>query len=401
MQARIYAIQERAEAKKKAYLDEQAKAQREADRLLEERYQARFNKLIGAGMVVDATGNLTIRDGDQTLSALATQIRFATDEQMAAVLSKVEVIRSAQIEREEAARQAKEAEEREAQELKERLAKQQADQEAQAAKLKAEREAFEKERAEMRQAKNDTRVEDLLCIGATAWGEHIGVRGMHEFAIATLADHDADQWAQCKLWVREAAVKAMQEQKERERQESIRSDRCQELIELGADRYADETWRMSSDDNGLSVGHLEIGTMTSDEWSAVLARFKEAAEARGGALDMELVPDPNGPSEVWADPKEWATRIEADPEAGSVLTIPVGGISGPRPLQEGSAVAGEQPDLESGVVITQRHPDEIALEAYRDALLAVVHPCFDDLCIGASIDKIRMVRNVIQIELSE
>lgn len=289
MQARLYEIQQRAEAKKKAYLDEQAKAQREAEQLLEQRYQDRFNKLIGAGMVVDATGNLTIRDGDLTLSALPSQIRFATDEQMAAVMVKVDVIRTAQIEREEAARQAKEAEEREAQELKDRLAKQQEEQEAQAAKLKAEREAFEKEKAEMRGTKNRLREQELVTLGAEVvedgvFGRGVGLGGP-TYVCEDLADMDEARWTEVKQQVREAKVKAIKEQQQRDREWELYVVREQELINMGIPYDGDNTWTLGSE----TVKDSVLFKATSDEWAAVLARFKEAAEAR----DNQSAEDPD------------------------------------------------------------------------------------------------------------
>lgn len=285
IQARIYAIQERAEAKKKAYLDEQAKAQREAERLLEERYNDRVGKLMAIGMAFEPSGNLTIRHGEETATATKEQIRFATDEQMAGAVQRAEIIAERIAEAEAAAQQAKEAEERERQEEAERLAQQKREQEAEQAKLKADREAFEKERA-----------------------EHA------------------------------AKVKAIEERKEQERQDWTRAMRAQTLHELGASEQSDGGW-VIGDGVGARphVSVQELRTMTSDEWASILARFKEAAEAR----DNIRIPDADEALPVF----ELTPGI--DPE--QVLWNTPDGKLPQRPV--GSAVVGAQPDhLETDVM---------------------------------------------------
>lgn len=331
MQARLFEIQQRAEAKKKAYLDERAKAQREADRLLEERYTGRVAKLLEAGMTIEANGNLTIRDGEQVMTAQPAQIRFSTDEQMGGVLAKVATIRDAQIEREAAALQAKEAEERERQEEAERLAQQKREQDEAAAKLKADREQLEKDRAEMRKAKNDMRFGELETLGA-----HLATEVMERGFITRdgLGDLSDEYWTALKTAVRDAKVKAIEEQNEAHRQKTLCHFRGEELKALGAQRYPDASWHIGVDEPGIS--EHAMGTMTSDEWAPVLARFKEAAEARD-----------NQPAE---DPDQWKKdgRL-TNPNPGPVTATLVefrevpGSFPVAEVLQQGSAVDGAQP----------------------------------------------------------
>ena len=225
MQARIYAIQERAEAKKKAYLDEQAKAAREAERLLEERYTGRVAKLIAAGMVQQAD-TLVIEHDGQTMSALLSQVRFATDEQMTTVVLKVHAIAAQKETAALAAAQAKEAEERERVEEANRLAAQKAEQEAEAAKLKAEREAFEREKAEMRKEKGNRRATDLVDIGAS-WRK-CGDVYIREFCTTQgrLADMTDEEFQQVKQFVRDACVKDKQEYDEQAKAEAERAEQA-------------------------------------------------------------------------------------------------------------------------------------------------------------------------------
>jgi flagellar hook protein FlgE len=278
-QAEIYAIQQRAEAKKKAYLDEQAKAARAAEELLERQYQARVAKLLEAGMAVEPNGNLTIRDGDQTLSALPRDIRFATDEQMAAVLTKVGTIRAAQIEREAAALQAKEAEEREQVELAARLKAKEEEQKATEANLKADREALEKEREEMADTRAETRGADLVVLGAVCHGYGPALHyeiGDVIVAHAELRHMDAETWTATRDRVRDAKVKAIQEQKQRDREWELYAVREEQLINMGIRYDGENTWTLGE----FAVKDSVLFKSTSDEWDAVLARFKEAAEAR-------------------------------------------------------------------------------------------------------------------------
>jgi hypothetical protein len=360
MQARIYAIQERAEAKKKAYLDEQAKAAREAERLLEERYQARFNKLVGAGMLVDAAGSLTIRDGEQTLSALPAQLRFATDEQMAAVLAKVETIRAAQIEREEAARQAKEAEERERVEEANRLAIQKRVQEAEAAKLKAEREAFEKERS-----------------------EHA------------------------------AKMKAEQDQKEWDAQIKHAADRGEELRALDAEQYEDGSWHLGVIEGDPEVTQADLREMTSDEWAPVLARFKEAAEAR----DSQPIATGND-DDTFTPPSEWAKRVAENgpPENVRVITVVTHDEAGQIPegamdaIREATRKVFDEPHNEAEyradvakatTIIVHDELDAGTLAKYRDLLLAVEYPADDALFRQHNVEIVADLRKYITDRLTQ
>lgn len=337
-QAEIYAIQQRAEAKKKAYLDEQAKAQREAERLLEERYQGRLKKLMDAGMSFDGTA-LLITEGENSLSALATQVRFATDEQMAAVLGKVEAIAERKREAEAAAQQAKEALEREEAEERERLRVQKEEQDAAAAKLKAEREQLDREREEMADSRAETRGADLVVLGATAHG--YGPAAMRYEIGDVIVGHgelrhmDADTWASTRERVRLAKVKAIEADKEHERQMNLRQSRIEEVLALGA----------THEYGILSIGSVNecesnYGKLTSDEWALVLARFKEAAEARDSRhaeddCTAELPPYNPGP--------------DSPPYVA------------PQPLPEGSAVVGAQP-VENGVPVGMAFKVRVVVE---------------------------------------
>lgn len=349
LQADVYAAEEILEAKKKAYLDEQAKAQREAERLLEERYQGRLKKLMDAGMSFDGTA-LLITEGESSLSALATQVRFATDEQMAAVLGKVEAIAERKREAEAAALQAKEAEEREQAELASRLKAKEDEQAAEAAKLKAEREALDRERAEMRKAKNDLRWNELRTLGAEAGGDGDGngmwigpdEPGGGKFRADTLADLSDENYAIAKQRVRDAKVKAIEEQKERERQQGLLEERELQLELTGADLYADGTWHLGVVEGDPQVTQLDLRTMTSDEWAPVLARFKEAAERTKQAESLtEVMAAPDKAANALTLERFEASADGHDPHEQADF-LPV---IGSQPLPEGSAVVGSQPDL--------------------------------------------------------
>lgn len=379
MQARIYAIQERAEAKKKAYLDEQAKAQREADRLLEERYTGRVAKLTGAGMTFDAAGNLTIRDGEQTMSVLPTQVRFFDDAQFDKGLERVQAIAHKIREAEAAALQAKEAQEREEAEERERLAQQKREQDADAAKLKAEREQLERDRAEMRKTKNEMRAVDLETLGGV-WVTEAPARiefGGTSLPVHSLADFDDEKWQEVRGWVRDAKVKAIEEQKEWDAQMKRAADRGEELRALGAEQYEDGAWHLGVIEGDPDVTQLDLRTMTSDEWAPVLARFKEAARARDNkphpddcTADLPEFPyTPDSPPYV----APIATGNDDDthgPPQVSIDTVgPLAGKGWPKsaePLQEGSAVVGSPTDW-------QRIDDgPVNAEEYRENLSRVV-----------------------------
>ena len=340
-QAEIYAIQQRAEAKKKAYLDEQAKAQREAERLLEERYQGRLKKLMDAGMSFDGTA-LLITEGENSLSALATQVRFATDEQMAAVLGKVEAIAERKREAEAAAQQAKEALEREEAEERERLRVQKEEQDAAAAKLKAEREQLDREREEMADSRAETRGADLVVLGATAHG--YGPAAMRYEIGDVIVGHgelrhmDADTWASTRERVRLAKVKAIEADKEHERQMNLRADRIAEVVALGA----------THEYGILTIGEVgecesNYGKLTSDEWAPVLARFKEAAEARDNMGDKVL--PIAGPGQHIKDGKVYFDAVCDESNQ----------------LQEGSAVVGAQP-VDNGVPVGMAFKVRVVVE---------------------------------------
>lgn len=349
-QAEIYAIQQRAEAKKKAYLDEQAKAQREADRLLEERYTGRVAKLTGAGMTFDAAGNLTIRDGEQTMSVLPTQVRFFDDAQFDKGLERVQAIAHKIREAEAAALQAKEAQEREEAEERERLRVQREDQDAAAAKLKADREEFEREKAALRKAKNEMRAVDLETLGGT-WRTDAPARiefGGTSLPVDSLADFDDAKWQEVRGWVRDAKVKAIEEQKERERRNTNVKTRSLVLMELGIPYDGNNKWELGD----AIVSDMAMGAFNEEEWAPVLARFKEAAEARdrtpsqnGYVIDAdchkEIVPAP-APIEVDHSEPEWKSYQKTNDRDADLS----------QPLQEGSAVVVAQPDLESGVDTT-------------------------------------------------
>lgn len=366
LQAEIAGIEEELEAMKKAYTEELAKAANEAARLLEERYQGRVAKLLEAGMVIEPNGNLTIRDGDQNLSALATDIRFATDERMAGVLAKVATIRAAQIERDAAAQQAKEAEEREQAELAARLKAKEEEQKAEAAKLAKERADIEREKEEMADHRAATRAAELVACGATAHG--YGPAAMRYEIGDVIVGHgelrhmDADTWNTTRQRVRDAKVKAIEEQKELERQNARHEERCSELRALDAEEYPDESWSIGAADGDPIVTYEQLRTMTSDEWAPVLARFKEAAEARDNVTitNVERVGD-----HIHAD----ATLNDTEDRA--VIDL--------HPLQEGSAVVGAQPEglwwevRTEYVFVTSIQAD--SEEAAKEAALKDGPPC--------------------------
>jgi len=358
MQARIYAIQERAEAKKKAYLDEQVKAQREADRLLEERYAGRVSKLIAAGMT-QQVDTLVIEHDGQTMSALLSQVRFATDEQMAGVLGKVEGIAERKREAEAAALQAKEAQEREEAEERERLRVQKEEQDAAAAKLEADRKQLEREREEMADHRAETRGADLVVLGATAHGYGPAVRyeiGEVIVGHGELRHMDMETWIATRERVRLAKVKAIEEQKERERRNTLVETRSMVLRDAGATYDGQGAWKCGE----WETTDAALARMTSDEFGQCLELFgeanrktlgfKEAAEARDKQPAIELVPDPNGPSEVWTDPGEWAKRVAEDgkPETIRILNVVTdhAPTEYPNPNNPQTDIAGAQPEAD-------------------------------------------------------
>ena len=346
MQARIYAIQERAEAKKKAYLDEQAKAQREAERLLEERYNDRVGKLMAIGMAFEPNGNLTIRHGEETATATKEQIRFATDEQMAGAVQRAEIIAERIADAAEAARQAKEAQEREEAEERERLRVQKEEQDAAAAKLKEEREALDRGREDMADHRAGTRGADLVVLGATAHG--YGPAAMRYEISDVVVGHgelrhmDNETWIATRERVRDAKVKAIEEQREHMRKQELAEARVKELQALGAEEFPEGIWHLGVVEGDPMVLIGQLRTMTSDEWAPVLARFKEAAERTKQAESLtEVMAAPDKAANALTLERFEASADGHDPHEQADF-LPV---IGSQPLPEGSAVVGSQPDL--------------------------------------------------------
>lgn len=376
LQAEIAGIEEELEAKKKAYTDELAKAAREGERIIEERYQARRAKLLEAGMSIEANGNLSIQEGDRGGTLMPSQIRFFTDDQMDSALKLATDVQRCKNERLLAEKQAKEDEEREAQELKDRLKAKEDEQKAEAAKLKKDREDLEKEREQMADARAETRGADLVVLGATAHG--YGPAAMRYEIGDVIVGHgelrhmDADTWMATRERVREAKVKAIEEQKEHMRKQELAEARVKELQGLGAEEFPEGIWHLGVVEGDPAVLIGQLRTMTSDEWAYVLARFKEAAEAR------DRTPSPA--ESIINNALEELTPVNV---RTAIATGSEDDLHGPpeglHPLQEGSAVVGAQPEglwwevRTEYVFVTSIQAD--SEEAAKEAALKDGPPC--------------------------
>lgn len=209
LQARIRAIEIPLEEDMAKYDRELERIRQEELRKIEDRNKARASFVIGAGM--------TFTGAEYRLDEL---VLFPVDLNTwndAAFenwkIAKLQPALQAKADREKAAREA--AEKAEA-ERKAKDAELKAEAEKQAAEKKrmdAERAELEREKAEMRKAKSAMRRDELVTLGGETWEregtEYAGIQGVHVFVIHSLSSYTDEQWAQCKEWVRDAKVKAV------------------------------------------------------------------------------------------------------------------------------------------------------------------------------------------------
>lgn len=290
LQGEIKAMERTVEARLKAWTDEQA-------RKAQERAEARGKRLMAEGMAWDGArysiGAIVIWPADvQTMSDDAFEA-FVTHTLAPAAATE----RARKAAEEEQARKDAEAEEgrrkaKEAQRAEEVAAMEREfeRQRKERERLDAERAALDAERAAMRKEKMESRMRDLVMLGAANVPSPAGDQmqaGKVAILCDSLADLKDDQYAELRTRIRDAAAEVVRQRQEEEKAQARWKERATVLFELGAERDDAGTWTMGD----ATTTDQVLRTATAEEYSQVQQAFKVAQDQRANQAQIASAPE--------------------------------------------------------------------------------------------------------------
>ena len=290
LQGEIKAMERTVEARLKAWTDEQA-------RKAQERAEARGKLLMAEGMAWDGArysiGAIVIWPADvQTMSDDAfeafvthTLAPAAATERARKAAEEEQARRDAEAEEER--RKAKEAQRAEEVAAMEREFERQRKERE---RLDAERAALDAERAAMRKEKMESRMRDLVMLGAANVPSPDGDQmqaGKVAILCDSLADLKDDQYAELRTRIRDAAAEAVRQRQEDEKAQARWKERATALFEIGAERDDAGTWTLG---DATTTDHV-LRTATADEYSSVQLAFKVAQEQRANQAQIASAPE--------------------------------------------------------------------------------------------------------------
>ena len=290
LQGEIKAMERTVEARLKAWTDEQA-------RKAQERAEARGKLLMAEGMAWDGArysiGAIVIWPADvQTMSDDAfeafvthTLAPAAATERARKAAEEEQARRDAEAEEER--RKAKEAQRAEEVAAMEREFERQRKERE---RLDAERAALDAERAAMRKEKMESRMRDLVMLGAANVPSPDGDQmqaGKVAILCDSLADLKDDQYAELRTRIRDAAAEVVRQRQEDEKAQARWKERATALFEIGAERDDAGTWTLG---DATTTDHV-LRTATADEYSSVQLAFKVAQEQRANQAQIASAPE--------------------------------------------------------------------------------------------------------------
>mgnify|MGYP003599381730 CR=1 FL=1 len=290
LQGEIKAMERTVEARLKAWTDEQA-------RKAQERAEARGKRLMAEGMAWDGArysiGAIVIWPADvQTMSDDAfeafvthTLAPAAATERARKAAEEEQARRDAEAEEER--RKAKEAQRAEEVAAMEREFERQRKERE---RLDAERAALDAERAAMRKEKMESRMRDLVMLGAANVPSPDGDQmqaGKVAILCDSLADLKDDQYAELRTRIRDAAAEVVRQRQEDEKAQARWKERATALFEIGAERDDAGTWTLG---DATTTDHV-LRTATADEYSSVQLAFKVAQEQRANQAQIASAPE--------------------------------------------------------------------------------------------------------------
>ena len=363
LQAEIKALETPIEEAIQGYRDELERKRQEAERVLEERNNARIAYVLGAGMTFDgqkySLGELILWPVDLNNFGEPEWMGWI-DKRLNPALKVAEEAKAAE---EEAFRREAAEKEQKDKEMREMFERQRAEQERQ----DNERADLDRQKAALREEKRGLRRDQLVQLGAFVTPQPDGLDAVayeedalekELFDLPALSD---EQWPVTKQHVRDQVVAVMERNKENLRLQALEDERSLLLRALSHHQYdGDSVWTLGEE----VVTDHQLRTFTSDEWLACLSKF----ERENARLDEPPAPAPIPPVITGNElPEVAGVAFEAPPTPPVVYpkAIP----------DEIRRLEGAVIELEAAMVSAGSSAEHTEVEAHRELFVRVESVC--------------------------